>query len=331
MNLYLGLDTSAYTTSLAMVDEADNIILDKRILLEVKQGERGLRQSDALFLHMKNLPFLFKDLAPNFTSRIKALAVSAAPRNIPDSYMPVFLAGLAQAEVLASFNGLPLYKVSHQEGHLMAALHGFKNLLIHKAFLAVHFSGGTSELLRVERSNNDYFQVDIVAEGNDLHAGQLVDRVGVAMGLPFPAGPSMERIARPGNDREFTIASAVDEWGFSFSGPEAAALRMIQSGKDHGNIAFAVFRSIANTLEKVLLGCAAKTGIRDILLAGGVMANRLIRERLQQRLEHPSLGIKLYFAEPNLASDNAVGVAMLAADLHKGREMRIDADYADLL
>lgn len=321
MNIYLGLDTSAYTSSLALIDEEDGIILDKRMVLEVKRGERGLRQSDALFLHIKNLPFLFKDVLPATASEIKALAVSSAPRCAPGSYMPVFLAGLAQAEVLASYNGLPLYKVSHQEGHIMAGLREFKDSLIHKSFMAVHFSGGTSEVLKVQRGRESFFALETLAEGFDLHAGQLVDRIGVAMGLPFPAGPAMEELASQSKGvADKAIPAMVDDRGFSLSGPEAAALRMLKSGVPHGEVARAVFRVIANTLEKVLLKCAERTGISDVLLVGGVMANRLISQRLRQRLEHPSIGLKLYFAEPKLASDNAVGVAMLAAEVHRGKD-----------
>lgn len=320
MNLYLGLDTSAYTTSLALVDQEKNIILDKRMVLEVKQGERGLRQSDALFLHTKNLPFLFNHLQPGMSSGIRALAVSSAPRSAEDSYMPVFLAGLSHAQVLSSFNGLPLYKVSHQEGHIMAGLRESGDSLIHKTFIAVHFSGGTSQVLRVERGRDSFFSIDTLIEGHDLHAGQLIDRVGVAMGLPFPSGLAMEEIAWQTRKVEgAVIPSAVDDRGFSFSGPEAAALRMMEEGVHPGEIAFAVFRVIANTLEKALRDCTEKTGIRDVLLVGGVMANRLISDRLRIRLEHPSVGLNLYFAEPKLASDNAIGVAMLAAEMHRGQ------------
>lgn len=317
MKLYLGLDTSAYTTSMALVDEQENIILDKRVLLEVKRGERGLRQSDALFLHVKNLPSLFNNLTPDLASGVKAIAASAAPRNTDGSYMPVFLAGLGQAEALSSFSGLPLFRVSHQEGHIMAGLRGYREILLHKPFIAVHFSGGTSEVLGVRDGEGSFFTVDILSEGSDLHAGQLVDRVGVAMGLPFPAGPHMEQLAKRAGTGTVNIPSQVDDRKFSFSGPEAAALRLIKQGADQLEIAFAVFRVIANTLEKTLLLCAEKSGIKDVLLVGGVMANSLIRERLQQRLEHPSVGLQLYFAEPALSSDNAVGVAILAAELHK--------------
>lgn len=319
MNLYMGLDTSAYTTSLALVDDDDEIIADKRIVLEVGLGGRGLRQSDALFLHLKNLPRLFAGLSPEITANVRAMAVSRSPRNFADSYMPVFTAGLTQAAVLSSFCNLPLYNVSHQEGHIMAGLRGFQDDLLHKPFIAVHFSGGTSEVLRVERGSQNYFDVGIMSEGLDLHAGQLVDRVGVAMGLPFPAGPVMENMARQAAlNQDVSIPSMVGQRGFSFSGPEAAALRLIDKGIDHGDIAGAVFRTIANTLEKVLLSCADRSGIKDILLVGGVMANGLIRERLQQRLEHPSVGLRLHNAQPTLATDNAVGVAMLAAALHRG-------------
>ncbi|HHV16088.1 MAG TPA: peptidase M22 [Gelria sp.] len=318
MKLYLGIDTSAYTTSLAIVDGDYNIINDQRQVLEVRQGEKGLQQSQALFQHLKNLPFLFKEISAGVAEQVAALAVSAFPRNVEGSYMPVFTAGLSQAQALSSYTGTPLYLFSHQEGHIMAGLKGNEALMAKDAFIACHFSGGTSEVLLVRRGQKGVFDIDITMAGSDLHAGQMVDRVGVAMGLPFPAGKSMEELAvKLGHDDFPTIPSAVKENSFSFSGPETNALKLLQAGEPPGAIACSVFRVIANTLEKCLLKAAAKCGLSEVLLVGGVMANSLIRQRLLDRLEHPAVGLKLYFAEPHLSTDNAVGVAMLAACLEQ--------------
>ncbi|WP_054692688.1 Kae1-like domain-containing protein [Syntrophomonas palmitatica] len=309
MAYYLGLDTSAYTSSLAVVDENYQVLIDKRINLVVKPGNRGLRQSEALFLHLKNLPLLFAELPDGLHKTVKAVAVSAFPRNVPGSYMPVFTAGLTQARVLSLYSGLPLYEVAHQDGHIMAGLHDARELMDAPGFLAVHFSGGTSEVLNVKTTTRGCFSIELLMAGTDLHAGQLVDRVGVAMGLAFPAGKDMEKLALRSSGKNIpAIPSAVNPRGFSFSGPENRALQLLNSGLAHQDLAFAVLRVLANTLEKVLLNSAEKTGQKEVLLVGGVMANTLIRERLIKRLQ----GMKLYFAAPSLSTDNAVGVAMLA-------------------
>jgi N6-L-threonylcarbamoyladenine synthase len=319
MSLFLGVDTSAYTTSIALVDEKLNLIADERLVLQVKLGQRGLRQSEALFRHVKNLPLLFKRLEPHFAlQKPVGIAVSAFPRNIPGSYMPVFLAGLSHSQAISAVTGIPLYSVSHQEGHIMAGVAGNHELLNRSSFLAVHFSGGTSELLRVTAGEKSIYNISLTQAGSDLHAGQLVDRVGVAMGLPFPSGRSMEKIALEASDDDIPlIPSAVSADGFSFSGAETRARALIEAGCPHGKVARAVFRTIANTLEKSLLAEFKQSGIKEALLVGGVMANQLIRRRLISRLEHPAVGMKLYFADPHLSTDNAVGVALLGVLLQQ--------------
>ncbi|MGI5921978.1 MAG: peptidase M22 [Syntrophomonadaceae bacterium] len=329
MNISLGIDTSAYTTSVALVDEQQHLLADERIVLPVDKGKRGLRQSEAMFYHTKNLPHLFNRLAPIISAhRVASIAVSAYPRRVEGSYMPVFLAGLSQARTLSSFSGVPLYEVSHQEGHIMAGLVNNDELFNQESFLAVHFSGGTSEVLNVRRVKPDSFYITVDMAGSDLHAGQLVDRIGVAMGLPFPSGRKMEELACQSTGQTgIRIASAVTREGFSFSGAENQALNLIKQGVPCQDVAFAVLRAIANTLEKSLLYEAEKTGQTQVLLVGGVMANSLIRQRLVDRLEHPSVGFKLYFASPQLSTDNAVGVAMLGSlaakegNLHKNNEV----------
>lgn len=322
MTYYLGIDTSAYTTSLALVDEKGQIFADERLILQVEQGKRGLRQSEALFLHTKNLPELVERLGPGLVKNVQGIAVSAYPRPVEGSYMPVFLAGEGAARTLAAALKVPLFRVSHQEGHVRAGMLGNPDLKQANDLLAVHFSGGTSEILKIRPGNGGHcYDIEMTMAGRDIHAGQLVDRVGVALGLPFPAGRDLERLAlQSDGKRTIKLPASVSEHGFSFSGVETRAMQYIREGIPPEDIALATMRVIANTLEKALIRECQRYNIGQVLLVGGVMANSIIKKRLKSRLEHRAVGIKLFFAEPNLSSDNAVGVALLACDLERQKD-----------
>ncbi len=304
---YLGIDTSCYTTSLCLLDKSGTTLLDERILLPVQAGEHGLRQSEGVFHHVRQLPELLRRL-PATRLPLRAVGVSARPRPVDGSYMPVFLAGVLAAEAVAQTAGVPLYSFSHQEGHLAAGL----DAALSADFLAVHISGGTSELLRVHPHSTAGFSVELVAGTSDLNAGQMIDRVGVAMGLPFPAGPDLERLAKAAVGR-ISLPSSVDGLSFSFSGPCSAALRLVEQGEDVAEIAFAVLRVVANALEKVLRAARGSYACTTVLAVGGVLSNQLIRDRLLHRL---GPAFRLIFAEPALSSDNAVGIARLARQRH---------------
>ncbi len=301
---FLGIDTSCYTTSVAVVDAEGNLVHDVRRLLPVAAGEHGLRQSDGVFHHVRHLSEIWDELS--LPSEIAAVAVSAKPRPQVESYMPVFLAGLAVAGGIASSKGIPLYKFSHQEGHIAA---GLQRLQVRDSFLAVHISGGTSEVLRVTPCPGQAgFAIELLFGTTDLSAGQMIDRVGVALGLPFPAGPDLEQLASQASGR-ISLPSVASVAGLSFSGPCTAALRLVEQGEDPAEIAFATLRVVANSLEKSLRRAGDQEGLSQVLLAGGVMSNRLIRQRLEHRLGGR---MQLHFAPAQLCTDNAVGIAHLA-------------------
>ncbi|MGI5839002.1 MAG: O-sialoglycoprotein endopeptidase [bacterium] len=314
MAVYLGLDTSAYTTSVAAVDEVGRLLADTRQLLPVPAGERGLQQSEAVFLHLRQLPELIAGLlGEKDPSAVAAVTASSRPRSRPDSYMPVFKVGEGFGKALASALRVPFFTTDHQAGHLLAGLWSASCLELTE-FLAVHLSGGTTELLRVKRSSAAAaeFSVSVLAASEDLHAGQFVDRVGVALGLPFPAGRDLEKLAAKAGPAAVTIPAAVRDGRISFSGPEACAQRLIAGGAAPADIAAAVQRCLASTLEKVIRPALAAGWGPDVLLVGGVAANTYLRRRLPQRLEHRAVGAKLHFAAPVYSSDNAVGAALAA-------------------
>lgn len=308
MTYVLGLDTSNYTTSVCLVDELGNIVREERRLLQVEEGERGLQQSAALFQHVQNLPALIEKIGV-LPSGLAAVCASTRPRRRDGSYMPVFTAGSGLGRSLAATFGVPFLETSHQEGHI-AAGEGSTEVVPADHFLAVHISGGTTDLLDVQRLADGY-EIAELGTSIDLHAGQFVDRVGVALGLPFPAGPHMEQLALQSADDSVTLPSPVNGYNLSFAGPETAAMRLIQAGANPASIARAVERCIAKGLEKTLRKAVEELGIKHLLIVGGVAANTYIRERLQHRLEHRAVRAKLYFALPRYSTDNAFGVARL--------------------
>lgn len=316
--MILGIDTSNYTTSLAVVSEEQQLLFDQRKILNVPEGERGLQQSAAVFQHLQNLPEILTVALGDFRDQLTAICYSATPRPLEGSYMPVFKVGEGYAQTLATALDLPLRKSTHQEGHLAAGLWS-AGFAPEGPFLAMHLSGGTTDLLRVEPYPGG-FRIELLGSSSDLHAGQFVDRIGVKLGMGFPAGPTLENLAHERSDsinvgNRVSLPSSVDGYTISFSGPCSAAERHLDRGAEPADVAFSVFRCIANSVEKVMAAAVEETGLKEILFVGGVAANSFIKERLLHRLEHPVVGAHLYFAEPKYSRDNAVGVGVLGVKL----------------
>ena len=295
--MYLGIDTSCYTTSVAVVSASGEVVADRRRLLEVKQGSRGLRQSEGVFQHIKNLPLLIEEVK-DFLPHIKAVAVSSKPRNQEDSYMPVFLAGESFARTVAAALNVPLVFTDHQSGHIMAAAKssGFKP---EGEFATIHLSGGTTEILKVCGD-----KAEIIGKTLDIPAGQLIDRTGVMCGLKFPCGKEMDGLAV---QTDIKLPVSVKNTDINFSGAEIQAERLYKSGVAAEEIYSAVFDCVARSLEKAI----KNAGDFDVLPVGGVSSNSKIREHLLK-----AFGEKVHFAERVFMTDNAVGVAHICRERH---------------
>ena len=304
----LGFDTSNYTTSTAAYDEGTQ--LNIRRILTVGQGERGLRQSDAVFQHLKELPELFSELAEKIDKKeVLAVGVSTRPRSVEGSYMPVFLAGEGYARVCADSLGVPLYRFSHQDGHIMAGIYSCHEFeLLSKKFISVHLSGGTCEILLC-RYNGYNFDCEIIGGSRDISAGQLIDRVGVKMGLQFPCGKELEQIAKKARD-VISLPVNTDGAYINFSGIETKAISLIGKENDE-SLAKSLFVSVAKALERTLNHCIKKYEIENVLIVGGVASNSIIKENL-------NLCAKKHFASVEYSTDNAVGIAILAHMANKG-------------
>ena len=308
---FIGIDTSNYTTSLAIIDGDGRLVANLKRPLPVKAGERGLRQSDALFNHTLNLPYLMND-ARDYLSELKPLAVgvSTRPRNLENSYMPCFLAGVSAAESISAFLGVPLYKFSHQCGHIMAAIYSSGNEdLLNREFCALHLSGGTTEILKVKYSDGA-FSAEIKGGTKDLSAGQVIDRVGVYLGLPFPAGAHLEKLALSNTEKLQRVKLAIDKTYVNFSGVENIAIKLFEKTENSAYTAHFVLDYIGRAICKMLDAYAEEHGDCPFLFAGGVMCNSIIRKMVSVERES-------YFAEPSMSADNAVGTAVLAMQKHK--------------
>ncbi len=307
--LVLGLDTSAYMTSMALVDETEQLIWEKRLLLPVKPGSLGLRQSEAVFRHMQHLPCLMQEAAFSIGGRkIGTVSAAVRPRPARDSYMPVFTVGKNFGMFLAQGMGLSFFATSHQEGHLVAGLWS-TGLVSTGRYLVLHLSGGTTDILAVSEKLPGALAVKQVGGGADLKAGQFIDRIGVALGLGFPAGGELEKLARRGVDGAIRLPVAVEKTMISFSGPASCAERLLQRGCPAADLARAVEVCIADSLAGAVLAVSDLARYQFLLLVGGVAANGHIRCRLEKQLP---AHLPLVAAAPPFAGDNAVGVAVQA-------------------
>ena len=374
--IYLGIDTSCYTTSVALMDEAGQLLGEARQILSVKPGRCGLQQSEMVFQHTRNLPRLMEEAVGQVLGSVKveagsvangvtveedgtanasglaglasagyelaAIGVSGYPRPLENSYMPAFLAGLSVARSLAAVTGVRLEIISHQENHLEAGLWSAGGPDVDR-FLLLHASGGTTDVLLAERQQNGRYRITEVGGSMDLHAGQFVDRIGVALGLQFPTGPALEALAKQALERstlvdaeasavaseavsEPSIASgseasagtrvelpvSVRKLQVSLSGPCTAALRKLQAGADPAALALGVEHALAETFARVLRNGAQEYRVRDVLLVGGVGSNNYIRQHVEQKLAKLRYPVRLWVPEGRFSCDNATGCAAFA-------------------
>lgn len=305
MTEILALDTSNYTTSTARFCSGE--IFQQKRLLPVKKGELGLRQSDAVFHHVQQLPELMETLlAETALQNLRAVGCSTRPRTLPGSYMPCFTVGYGAARVLAATYGVPLHTFSHQQGHIAAALWSAKRLdLFDKEFIAFHVSGGTTEAVLVTPDTQEPFTVQLLAQSLDLKGGQAVDRVGRLLGLPFPAGPELEKLAAQ-SDAKFKIHPSMKGADCSLSGIENQCGKMNAEGVPPQDIAKFCLYSLFVALDAMAAALLKTHQALPLVFAGGVMSNQFIRKALTEKYG-------ACFAEPVFSADNAAGIAVLTA------------------
>jgi len=295
----LALDTSNYTTSVAVFDGHGG--QNEGRLLQVRPGELGLRQSDALFQHVKQLPELFCRLEEQGALKdIQAVGASTRPRAVEGSYMPCFLAGASQGEALARTLGVSFYEFSHQQGHIAAAAWSAGRMdILDTPHLAWHLSGGTTELLYVEPWDTAV-KCKIIGGTTDVSAGQLIDRTGQLLGLQFPSGKAIDALAaKCENKQQYNMK--LNGLTFSLSGVEHKMKQMFERGEAHEDIAYFALASVISGVERVTKAAVKEYGNMPVLYSGGVASNSLLRELMPGGI----------FAKPQFSTDNAMGTAIL--------------------
>lgn len=309
----IGFDTSCYTTSMAVADLEGRIIASSRKLLPVGKGSRGLRQSEMVFHHTRQLPERAAELAELMQDcRVAAVCASSRPRDDEQSYMPAFQVGDAQARTLSALLGVPCFFTTHQRGHLRAAL--VDSGLEADDYLALHLSGGTTELLAMQHG-----ELRLLGGSLDLHAGQLIDRTGVGMDLPFPAGPSLEQLAMQGTAcARLPVSMEREDLCCHLSGAETRLMQWIQQATlSPEDIAAEAFDVLARTVARLLLGGSRATGLKKALLMGGIASSVHFRRLLTERIRKSDRSFQVYFGRPEYSGDNAVGVALLGAEQYR--------------
>ena len=298
----IGFDTSNYTTSIAYFDGVDGLNCSR--LLPVKQGELGLRQSDAVFHHTKSLPELSGRLFSHFPgNEIAAVGVSTRPRAVEGSYMPCFLVGYSHAKLLSDLHRVPLIEVSHQQGHVAACLWSAGRMdLMDRPHLAWHLSGGTTELLLVEPEGKNV-KCTRIGGTTDISAGQLIDRTGVMLGLSFPAGAALDALSKEACGREvFGVKCPGSD--FSLSGLQNKVQDFYRKNDNQAETAAYALRCVARAVRKATDNALKAYPGLEVVFSGGVASNSMLREELK--------GFNPVFCPPQYSTDNAMGVAVLA-------------------
>ena len=295
----LAFDTSNYTTSCAALGEGGGVNVSR--LLDVQPGQLGLRQSDALFAHIKRLPELTEKLAAQLPGPITAIAASTRPRAVEGSYMPCFLAGSSFGRSMANLWGVPFFELSHQQGHIAAVLWSAGKLELLKApFLSWHLSGGTTELLLV-RPEGALFSAEIIGGTRDLSAGQLIDRTGQLLSLPFPSGKALDALSQAGGAPAFRVK--VEESHFSLSGTQNQLQKLKTGGAGDADVAHAALSSVCRAVAGATEQALWKYPGLPVVCSGGVSSNSMLRREMAR--------FGAVFGAPQYSTDNAMGVAVL--------------------
>ena len=320
-NIIIGIDTSCYTTSIAAISLDKSIILNEKIMLNVKENSNGLRQSEGVFQHISNLGEISEKLNLLHSNyNIVGVCVSKKPRPIENSYMPVFTVGYNFGKFMSNSLNCQFYETTHQENHIEASLLNC-NISNKNKFLSVHMSGGTTEILLLTKDTNSLeYNIEIVGGTKDISFGQLIDRTGVRLGYNFPAGKYIDKNAMNCNRKISSgLKTSVKEGYMNLSGLENQ-INKIMELEDNEYVSKLVLDSVVKNLYKSLTYISKLYNINEVVFCGGVAASEYVKINLTSKLKREN--IYSYFTKPEYSTDNACGCAIIGVDKYEAESFR---------
>ena len=304
----LGIESSCDETAAAVVKNGREVlsnIISSQVPIHRKFG--GVVPEIASRKHIENvLPVIDEALkqAKVDIKDIDGIAVTYGP-----GLVGALLVGLSAAKALAFALDIPLIGVNHLEGHV------FANFLVDEEleppFMALVVSGGHTALMKVK----DYNDFELLGQTRDDAAGEAFDKIARVMGLQYPGGPEIELLAKEGNKTaiDFPRALLDQSYDFSFSGLKSAVINYLHTEKQAGrevnkaDVAASFQAAIVDVLVKKSVHALQASGLKKIVLAGGVSANKTLQAELAAAVE--IIGVKLVHPKPVLCTDNAVMIA----------------------
>ncbi len=304
----LGIESSCDETAASVVKNGKEVlsnVISSQIVIHRKFG--GVVPEIASRKHIENImPVIDQALTDAKVSLddIDAVAVTYGP-----GLVGALLVGLSAAKSLAWATGKPLIGVNHLEGHVFANF--LADAELEPPFMALVVSGGHTALLKV----TGYNTFEMLGQTRDDAAGEAFDKIARVMGLPYPGGPEIERLALGGNDEalHFPVAKLDKPYEFSFSGLKSAVINYLhkeEQGKrevNRADVAASFQKAVVNALVKEAVQAMKETGYKKIVLAGGVSANKTLQNTLAQAMT--DIGCELVHPTPILCTDNAVMIA----------------------
>lgn len=229
--------------------------------------------------------------------------------------MPVFTVGYNFAKVMANSLNCKFYETTHQENHIEASLLNSK-MINRDRFLSVHMSGGTTEILLLNRKKNSLeYNIEIVGGSKDISFGQFIDRTGVKLGYNFPAGKYIDKNAIDCDIKILKgLKTSVKEGYMNLSGLENQVNKLIDS-EDSKYISKLVLDAVVRNMYKSLTYICDLYNVNEVIFCGGVAASKYLRNNLSTKLRKDK--IYSHFTNPEYSTDNACGCAIIGVDKYE--------------
>jgi N6-L-threonylcarbamoyladenine synthase len=305
----LAIETSCDETSAAVVKNGREVLANVVYSqIEIHKEYGGVVPEIASRNHIPKLPEVVDQALPNGFAGIDAVAVTAGP-----GLLGALLTGVSYAKALAFALKKPLVAVNHIEGHISANLITYPELT--PPFLCLVVSGGHTQIVWVE----DYCTYRMLGQTRDDAAGEAIDKAARVLGLPYPGGPALEKLAENGNPKAYRMPLSFrgqDHLDFSFSGPKTAVINMLhnmdQKGEPYSkeDMAASFQASVIKMLADNTFKAAQREGAPKIALAGGVSANGALRRAFLKRGKKE--GIEIFLPDPAYCTDNAAMIGSAA-------------------